>query len=98
MFQRVDNQVAASEGPQHGRAAQEGPAPSTPWYMITMMITMIMIITNKIIVMIIMNKIRSLMVTFTGFGDEEYYALYGTPEQYQRYRIQEQEQEGQERI
>ena len=38
------------------------------------------------------------MVTFTGFGDEEYYALYGTPEQYQRYRIQEQEQEEQERI
>ena len=22
----------------------------------------------------------------SGFGDEEYYALYGTPEQYQRYR------------
>ena len=27
-----------------------------------------------------------MLINASGFGDEEYYALYGTPEQYQRYR------------
>ena len=73
LFQRVDNQVAASEGPQHGRAAQEGPAPSTPWYMITMMTTMIMIITKKIIVMIMMI---TMMIMMNKITDGHLYRLW----------------------
>ena len=67
LFQRVDNQVASSEGSQYGRATQEGSAPSTPRYV------------NR------NHESQHLMIKFSGFGDEEYYALYGTPEQYQRY-------------
>ena len=68
LFQRVDKQVASSKGSQYGRAAQEGSAPSTPWY-----------VNHN-------HDSQHLMIKFSGFGDEEYYALYGTPEQYQRYR------------